>query len=219
MIVECAECEAKVDGKVLGEHENYIDEIGEHSKVILLSCPVCNSPILAGSDLIQVDYDEYNWTKPNRLWPDPIQHIDFNIPNIVRRALEDAKKCFQAKVYSATAVMCGKAIEAICVEKTGEKTLHKGLKSLKDKEIIDSRLYDWGEALRKERNIGAHATEETITKANAQDVLDFAIAICEYIYVLTDKYNEYVERKQKEEEKKKKKKKKKAPNKPMSLGY
>lgn len=202
MIVECGSCEAKVDGKIIGEHELYIDEIGERTKYIFLSCPVCNSPILAGSDLIQVDWEEYNWTAPNRLWPAPVEHIDFNIPDIVRRALEDGKKCFKAKVYSATAVMCGKAIEAMCVEKTGKKTLQEGLKALKETEIIDSRLYEWGDSLRKERNIGAHATEEITTKANAQDVLDFAIAICEYVYVLTDKFNEFVKRKKKEEEKK-----------------
>ena len=199
MIIECAICEAKVDGKVIGEVETHYPEEGESSKIILLTCPVCKTAILGGSDLIQVDYNDYEWSRPNRLWPEPTEHLDFNIPQIVRRAIEDGKKCFQAKVYSATAVLCGKAIEAICVEKTGEKTLYKGLLSLKNSNIIDARLFEWGEALRAERNIGAHANEENTSRADAQDILDFAMAICEYIYVLSDKYDDFMKRKEKKE--------------------
>ncbi len=93
--------------------------------------------------------------------------------------------------------MCGKAIEAICREKTGEKTLQKGLKKLKDKGLIETRLYDWGEALRKERNIGAHATDEMTSAKDAEDVLDFATAFAEYVYVLSEKYETFANRKKK----------------------
>ena len=51
--------------------------------------------------------------------------------------------------------------------------------------------------MRKERNIGAHAIETEIKRQDATDILDFAVAICEYIYVLTDKYNAYLARKKK----------------------
>ena len=93
--------------------------------------------------------------------------------------------------------MCGKAIEFIVSDKTDKKNLFQGLKELKSKEIIDARLYDWSEALRKERNIGAHAIDTEIKHQDASDILDFAVAICEYVYVLTDKYNAYLERKRK----------------------
>jgi hypothetical protein len=68
---------------------------------------------------------------------------------------------------------------------------------MKDHKIIDERLFQWGEALRNERNIGAHASDENITKEDATDVFDFARAFCEYIYVLTEKYEDYTERKKK----------------------
>jgi hypothetical protein len=99
-------------------------------------------------------------------------------------------KCFNAKAYSACAVMCGRALEALCKE-NGAKNwqLAKGIKELKEKGIIDGRLFEWSEALRDRRNIGAHVTEEDISKEDARDVLDFTVAICEYVYVLTDKYN------------------------------
>jgi len=91
--------------------------------------------------------------------------------------------------------MCGKAIEAICVDKTGEKTLHKGIIKLKELGIIDNQLYEWGEALRKERNIGAHATDDRICEQDASDILDFSIAITDYIYILSLKFDEYKKRK------------------------
>ena len=70
-----------------------------------------------------------------------------------------------------------------------------GLKALRTHKVIDSKLYDWGEALRNERNIGAHAGEDSISWQDARDVLDFAMAISEYVYVLDEKYREYKERK------------------------
>jgi hypothetical protein len=91
--------------------------------------------------------------------------------------------------------MCGRAIEAMCVAHTGEKTLHRGLQALRDKGVIDGRLFDWGDSLRQERNIGAHATGQKVGMQDARDVLDFATAICEYVYVLSDRYDAYKKRK------------------------
>ena len=97
-----------------------------------------------------------------------------------------------AGAFLACAVMCGRAIEAICTEhKTKSPTLAEGLRELKDRQIIDQRLFDWAETLRHQRNIGAHATAESITPQDARDVLDFAIAICEYVVVLSDKYETF----------------------------
>jgi hypothetical protein len=88
--------------------------------------------------------------------------------------------------------MCGRAIEAICAEhKTKSKNLGVGLKELRDKKIIDQRLFEWGDTLRQQRNIGAHANEEEISREDARDILDFALAICEYVFVLSEKYKEF----------------------------
>ena len=105
--------------------------------------------------------------------------------------------CFRARAYSACAVMCGRAIEAMCKSHTNEQTLHKGLTAMRDASVIDGRLFEWGESLRQERNIGAHASEQTVTREDANDVLEFAGAICEYVYVLSDRYKKYRDRKPK----------------------
>jgi hypothetical protein len=70
-----------------------------------------------------------------------------------------------------------------------------GLTYAASKGVIDERLFGWAEALRKERNIGAHASDEDTTKENAQDIIDFTIAIFDYVYTLTEKYDKYLARK------------------------
>jgi hypothetical protein len=75
------------------------------------------------------------------------------------------------------------------------KSLHEALKDLKAQGKIDSRLFDWANILRKERNLGAHAGDEEVTKENAEDVLAFTIAIFEYVFTLSEKYAEFVARK------------------------
>ncbi len=81
--------------------------------------------------------------------------------------------------------MCGRTIEGVCNHhSTKNKTLAGGLKELRENGIIDERLFEWGDELRKHRNIGAHATSEKISKEDAKDLLDFSSAICEYVFTL-----------------------------------
>ena len=202
MIIECSNCDTKVDAEVLGSNDEYDPEGGgDCYRYSLTKCPVCGSTLLAGQDYSYtgIDIDSREWTNATRVWPDdPDDYgLDLTIPSEVRSALVEARKCYKAKAFGACAVMCGRAIEAVCVEHTKEKTLDKGLKALKDDGIIDGRLFEWGDSLRHERNLGAHATGVKTTRDDARDVLDFAIAICEYVFVLSEKYNEYKKRKNK----------------------
>lgn len=189
MLIECHHCEAVVDAK---EHcTNDADsQFITGMDVGLYQCPSCSSCLVG----IKTDEKSYP-SKAERVWPEPKSKFHESIPAPIRKSLEDAKRCYDAKVYSATAVMCGKAIEFMVSEKAKKKNLFTGIQDLKSKEIIDARLYEWSEALRKERNIGAHAIDIEIKRQDAADILDFAIAICDYVYVLTDKYNAYLARK------------------------
>ena len=86
---------------------------------------------------------------------------------------------------------CG---DTAAAEKAPGKTLAVGLAQLRSQGVIDDKLLQWAEALRKERNLGAHAAEEEVTKENAADVIAFTIAIFEYVYTLSEKYAEFVAR-------------------------
>lgn len=196
MIIECPYCESKVDGQPKGEHESYDpNEDPFPFKVVLVQCPVCNNALLGGTELIQTGSNEYEWSPLNRLWPQQESHVDWEIPKIARNSLIEARICYKAKAYSACVVMAGRTLEGVCKHhSTKSKTLAKGLAELKDNGIIEERLFEWSEELRKHRNIGAHATDEKISKEDARDLLDFANAICEYVFVLNVKFNRFMER-------------------------
>jgi tRNA-dihydrouridine synthase len=140
---------------------------------------------------------------PVRVWPSPDSHFSWRIPVIARGSLEEAAKCFKVGAYSACAVMCGRALEGICRHyKTRSTNLAGSLKELLDQGIIDGRLFEWSEALKSLRNIGAHATGVAVSEQDARDLLDFANAICEYIFVLAAKFEEFMERRRTNGEKK-----------------
>lgn len=192
MIIECPHCESKVDGIGHGEIEYIEDDYPFPSKVVLIECPICNFPLLGDCDRYQKVNGECAWTNAIRVWPKQESLIDREIPEIARNSLIEAKLCFKARAYSACAVMCGRTIEGVCIHhSTKSKTLAGGLKELKTKGIIDTRIYDWGDELRRHRNIGAHATAEKISKEDAQDLLDFSSAICDYVFVLNEKFNRF----------------------------
>lgn len=195
MIIECPQCESKVDGVEKGEVDDNDQDYPFPCKRVLVQCPVCKSALLGFTELIQVGHEEWEWDSLHRLWPPQESSINREIPEIARVSLEEARLCFKAKAYSACAVMCGRTIEGLCIHhKTKNKTLAAGLKELREEKIIDSRLFEWGEALRKHRNIGAHASAEKISKEDAKDLLDFSSAMCEYVFVLNAKFNRFIER-------------------------
>ena len=94
-------------------------------------------------------------------------------------------------------VMTGRALEAMCRHfQTKSRTLAHGLKELLDREIIDKRLFQWSEELRVHRNLAAHATDEQLSHDDAEDLYNFATAICDYVFVLNEKFDLFMKRKE-----------------------
>lgn len=193
--IPCPYCDAKVQAKVLAEKEYPPGEECEAHKYQFVECSQCGSVLVGWAEWEYGEEADQGWGHVVRQWPLPDTTLHSNIPRTIRRSLEEAKRCFSSKAFMACAVMCGRAIEGLCKDKVKSKYLADGLKKLKAEKIIDEKLFEWGEALRNERNIGAHAGEETISRQDASDVLDFALAMAEYVYVLDDKYQAYKQRK------------------------
>jgi len=201
MIIECSYCKARVDANVVAQHDDPADEdIGLRYKVSLVVCPTCQNSLVAGQSENQCEFPgEDEWNSPLRIWPSPDKHFSLQIPSIVRSSMEEANKCFKAGAYSACAVMCGRALEAICKHhKTKGKFLAAGLGELHEREVIDGRLFKWSQALRVSRNLGAHATGAAIPMDTARDLLLFANAICEYVFVLSEQFDQFMCRQEKQ---------------------
>lgn len=197
MITECPHCDSKVDCQERGAVELDPDKVGIPTKIALLECNVCKNPLLGISEIVQTGENDWDWDAASRLWPAPETDVDWTIPEIARISLIEAKICFKAKAYSACAVMCGRAIEGVCKHHDPKtRTLAAGLQKLRKDGIIDDRIFNWGEALRENRNLGAHATTEKVAREDARDLLDFSAAICEYVFVLNEKFDRFQKRRE-----------------------
>ncbi len=196
MVIDCPYCRSRVSAKVHGEREYFEPrEDPFPHKVAVLSCPGCKNTLVGFSEHIQHQFEDSHWDDATRLWPQPKRHVGLNVPMIVRQSLVEADRCFHAGAYSACEVMCGRALEGICRD-SGANTnrLQTDLKHLLDTEVIDKRLYEWGEELRKMRNLGAHASLEKVSEKDARDILDFVHAIADYVFVLSKKFSDFMGR-------------------------
>jgi len=196
MIIECPICKAKVDSKVLTSTPTPDNPEELPFQVSLVVCPSCKHPLLAGQELIQTGPDSAEWSSGFRLWPDPRANFSWSIPLIVRTSLEESDKCLRAGAYAASVAMSGRALEGVCRHfKTKSQYLGGGLKELLDKQVIDGKLYQWSQELHRQRNMAAHATEEKVLQNDATALLEFVTSICEYVFVLTAKFDEFMKRK------------------------
>ena len=193
IVVDCPQCATRVSAEIRGAvHDNDSDDA-----IVLVKCPSCRGPIVGLSEMYLDEMNNWQYGQAERVWPAPSTvELSLSIPEGARRDIKDAQKCLSHGVYSAAVVLCGRALERLSKLKAPtSKTLSDGLSELKTQGVIDERLFQWASALRKERNLGAHAADEEVTKENANDVLAFTVAIFEYVYTLSEKYAEFMARK------------------------
>jgi Domain of unknown function (DUF4145) len=92
--------------------------------------------------------------------------------------------------------MCRKTLEGLCESQgVNSPNLASSLEELKNRKIIDQRLFDWANALRITGNEAAHGVKLTLTRDDAKDVLDFTEAIVDYVFVYRQRFDEFMSRK------------------------
>ncbi len=91
--------------------------------------------------------------------------------------------------------MCRKALEGIAEEhKVMVHNLASALKEMKDKGIIESRRYEWADALRISGNEAAHVVSASISPQDAKDLLEFTNALLEYVFTFQDRFEQFKKR-------------------------
>jgi hypothetical protein len=232
-IVDCPICRAKVAAIEHGcvRRRGGFDREGEMQygiSVTLGECPKCRTILVGESQQVGIEgYDsEYDeWAEAIRVYPEPPKTFTSErIPKMVSESIAEAVRSLQANANVAACVMFGRALEAICRDlleptQTGGATqstsarkrpvmLGEGIRKLKDNGVIDQRLFDWSQQLHAFRNLAAHPSDRKISREDADDLRSFVYAIIEYIYDLTDRYNEFQERLTKKKKKKKRRRRK-----------
>lgn len=224
-IIDCPWCKAKVAAAQKGETRNvgFDDEAGEPfgTRLVIGSCPRCRSSLVGVSN--QVGFEGYDsehdeWSDFVRVYPKPPKTFSsYRIPRVVENSLQEADRSLQSNANTAACAMLGRALEALCrdilggmpSEKESQKTkkrrlmLGEGIKKLRDEGVIDSRLYEWSQQLHAFRNLAAHPEDISISREDVEDLQSFVYAIVEYVYDLTDRYEEFKARVKRRERRKK----------------
>jgi Domain of unknown function (DUF4145) len=127
-------------------------------------CPTC-SIILAGR-AEQLTFENYQGEDQDtfgdvvRIYPEPPKvFTSYRIPRPLSQSLTEADRSLQAGANIAACVMLGRALEALCrdvLEKADQGAdqpeqkrkrvmLNAGIKELRERKVIDDRLYDWSQ--------------------------------------------------------------------------
>jgi hypothetical protein len=193
MLIECKECEAVVDAQILKSYTDTDEAFPEIDfKYSFLKCPICRNPILA----IQRSINREGLDEPTRIYP-PQDNVSQSFPEPLKNAYQEALSCFKIKSFTAAAIMCRKTLEGICrVHHIDTGSLQSDLQDMKDKGIIESRLFEWAEALRIFGNEATHDINVTISMRDAKDIIEFTNALLEYIFTFNDKFNAFNKRRQ-----------------------
>jgi len=185
LAVICRACGYPSSAYVVGKITRDGDAEDEPFELSLIQCEFCDSPSL-------VRQDDASEAAPVEVWPTRRRTLHEGIPRRVRDGVIEARKCYEAGAFLATAVMVRRAMEGFCAENgVRNKNLHRALQDLVERDVIDGRLLEWADGLRILGNVGAHFTEDAVGKQDASDALDLVEAMLDYVYVFSIKFQQF----------------------------
>jgi hypothetical protein len=198
MIVQCDNCLASVQAEEIGSY-NILNEYDpmDGSRCILCKCVECLSPILIEQTLVWNSF-ETEWGGWKKIYPSNENHINPVIPEPLQKALTECTRCLRSGAYTATVIMCRRTLEGFCqVKGVKERSLDKAIKKLKEEGLINEQLFEWANQLRLSGNEAVHNIDANFPSADAQDILDFTIAILDFTYSFKDKFEKFKARRAK----------------------
>jgi hypothetical protein len=186
VIYFCKHCEAHRNFRSLSVTEVRSDAFPE--QFTFAACEACSYPAV----YLREDYDlgaGFDDDEYYRVYPPHERAVSFALPGIVKESYEEAVRCEVHKSWIACVTMVGRTLEAVTKEYApSEKSMFGGLKRMYDDGAISQEIHDWANELRAIRNIGAHATQQKLSRQDARESLDFLQAILETIYYMRPKF-------------------------------
>ncbi len=156
-----------------------------------MQCDSCFEPTLQVREDFGGGFDDDN---PVIVFPVP-PRLSPSVPAGLRREWDEAQTCSRAKAYAACVVMVRRTLEGTCADQgVKARSLAQGLKQLAKNGLMDETLARWADALRIVGNKGAHFTGEQVTREDAEDALAFAEALLDHIYVLRQRFDQFLAR-------------------------
>ena len=195
MIIECSECRQYVQAGETASYARHFDGRKPSCRYMLLACSACSSPILIRQTNVGNMAEGDKWDTPFVMYPQGDTRVNPNAPEDIRRAFEEACACYRSQAFTASAIMCRKTIEGTCAAHgVTERNLHSSLKQMKEKGLIDDRLFEWSNVLRAVGNEAAHGVGVSIDQADAKDTIEFTNAILDYMFSYRDRFEQFRKR-------------------------
>ncbi len=192
MIVECESCNAFVEARYHGAVTKEFGGRAPSVQFVLLSCDRCGSPIVVEQTHIGNEAEGDIWSPPKRLFPTSRYRANPSAPKSIQQAFDEAYTCYRSRAYTAAAILCRKTLEGICeAHGVRERSLMTSLKRLKEKGVIDERLFEWSDMLRGAGNDAAHDINVIISEADATDILEFTNAIVDYLFSYRERFEKF----------------------------
>ena len=194
------EVKANVSGPPTGDVDIDPDlsSEAELTNYLLGFCPSCDAVFLL-KDVTVVLGGEASYQRERVvLFPTQGGREPEGLPERIAGPYRSARACFKIAEYDAAAMMCRKALEALCKEKVAQgRDLQARLESLRSQGHVDDKLLAWAHELRMVGNDAAHNVDSGLTQEDARDALEFSEALLMYVYSLAARFVEFKRRRSK----------------------
>ena len=156
--------------------------------VEVAQCIACNEYILAIAKPEPIKSSRWQWVYDAH-YPLGLPHDEVapEIPDAIKFDFQEARRCRFVKAYNATIEMCGRALEASCIEQgaPSDEVLSKMIDWVHKQGKITTPLRDMAHKIKLGRNLAAHAqSDRTLTSEDADAVLDFTWEYFHHVYVM-----------------------------------
>jgi hypothetical protein len=185
-IIRCAHCGNNTVHALIHreDYSEVIDEtmegvpIWDERWLAILKCTTCSMPSVYRDEW---DEERQEWVTA-LAYPTPVG-APKDVPAKIREVFDEAISVFQ-RTPSLTAVGIRKCLEGICEDQNAQgRTLAQQISFLISNSIIPKTLTDMMDTSRAFGNIGAHFGESSVTADEVRILIEFTLAIFEYIYV------------------------------------
>lgn len=209
LVAECPQCGVKVAFPALTNkvHTKFNDDLStDESGALALCiadfgasiCVSCNQPVLIGTMWDDLTEETYVFTYPRY-----VKKASRDLPEKIRRDLNEIYRCESVWAYAATAVMCRRLIERCChYFECTEQPLKKQIDVLLTNKFPNETLKHQAHLIRSIGNEGAHALEE-VSWSDAEALVAFCEEFTHHLFITQRKLQEIIKRR--EDAKKKKK--------------
>jgi hypothetical protein len=123
--------------------------------------------------------------RPIHWYPQVGSTVDASVPEPIKSAIEEAITTLHAGCSRAAAIMARHTLEAFLKTRgIAEHNLKASIDKLASNGDLAPGLKDWCHEVRGVGNAGAHDPLASISKEDAEDLINFMMSLLDYFYVL-----------------------------------